>query len=228
MRPPDGISPELRPDNRLVEKVWNTYIRIPLPWMFRFATYRHWEKQEVGDRHGPDKFRELTPSSHALLAELARLVPDRSAPILDLGCNVGRHLNALWEMGYRSLQGIDVQHAALDLMREIFPEMYAGSVISQGTFEGFLPKVEEQYFDVTFTHGATIELVSPAFPICKLLSRVSRRAIVLAISESGHLYPRLWEREFLRNGFLLTRLSRPILRGDNTSLMTFERLAHCA
>lgn len=214
----------LAPSVRRWEKLWNTYIRLPLPWKMRFATHRHWETQEPGDGHGPDQFLRLTPTSDALLAEVERLAVEPQAAILDLGCNVGRHLDALWQRGFRNLHGVDVQHSALKLMGEVFPGMCAVAQVRQGTFQEYLPTVADRRFDVTFTHGATIELVPPTYPICREMARVTAGAVVLIIEENGHYYPRLWEQEFLRAGFLLTKLLRPAAPGATASLLVFTRL----
>ncbi len=212
------------PAVRRMEKMWNTYLRVPLPWMFRIAPHKHWESQLLGDSHGPDRFVALTPSSEVLINEVALWASGTESLLLDLGCNVGRHLQALWLRGFRRLHGVDIQHAAIDLMKEKFPEMGAAAVICRGTFQDYLPTITDQYFDVTFTHGATIELVPPTYPICQEMARVTRTAVVLVINESGHYYPRCWETEFLRAGFLLTKLMRPATLGSNASLLVFIRL----
>ncbi len=192
--------------------------------MFRPFPHKHWEKQTIGDGHGPDKFVELTPLSEILLNEIELMSQDKNSAILDLGCNVGRHLNALWDKGYRNLHGVDIQQAALDHMEKLFPDMKRASIIQHGTFQEYLPSIDDSFFHVVFTHGATIELVPPSFPICQEMARVSRSAVVLAINESSHSYPRLWEREFLSAGFILTKLLRPAHPEFSTTLMVFLRM----
>lgn len=213
----------LNPSNRRLEKLWNSYLRFPLPWRFRPAPHRNWENQELGERHGPDQFLNLTDTSNVLVDEVVSRATSPNAAILDLGCNVGRHLHALWLRGFRNLYGVDVQHAALKSMCSTFPEMMPSVTINQGTFQNYLPKISDDSFEVSFTHGATLELVPPTFPICQELSRVSRQFVVLMISESQHLYPRLWEYEFLRAGFVMIKLLRPAIPDSALSLMVFQR-----
>lgn len=220
----NSLPRSLSPDRRRWEKVWNTYVRLPLPWMFRPFQHKHWEMQTIGDGHGPDKFVELTVLSEVLLNHVEQMAQDKGAAILDLGCNVGRHLNALWRKGYSNLHGIDVQHAALDYMGELFPEMKSASVIRQGTFQEYFQSIGNAHFEVVFTHGATIELVPPSFPVCQEMARISGKAVVLAINESDHSYPRLWEREFLNAGFIMTKLMRPAHPEFLSTLMVFLRM----
>src|SRR5262249_14384472 len=45
------------------------------------------------------------------------LPPDKQAQILDIGCGPGFLLNALRDMGYKNLQGIDADPGQVDLAR---------------------------------------------------------------------------------------------------------------
>lgn len=211
----------LDPRVRRFEKIWNTFVRVSLPWR-RTLDAAYWERRERGAPHGPDQYVELQESSHVLIDEVVRLASGRSAPILDLGCNVGRHLNALHKLGYTNLYGMDVQREAFEHMERVFPEVKKAAHLEQGTFQDCLPRVADRFFEVSFTHGATLELVPPSFPVCREMARVTGKAVVLVINENGQAYPRLWETEFMRAGFLLTKLLRPILPGDGNSLLVFE------
>lgn len=214
---------DLSPRKRSFEKFWNSVLRIPLPWRFRLAPHRNWENQKLGEPHGPDQFLELTTTSQILLDEVVSRAISKDAAILDLGCNAGRHMHALWARGFRNLHGVDIQHSALEMMRRAFPNMMSSVTVSQGTFQDYLPSIPDGAFEISFTHGATVELVPPTFPICRELARVSRDFVILLISESGHLYPRLWEREFILANFVLIKLLRPCAAGCLSSLMVFQR-----
>lgn len=215
---------DLNPKKRFIEKFWNTYIRFPLPWMYRRSTSGHWASQAIGDLHGPDKFLQLTNTSDKLIERVCELAPCKESKLLDLGCNVGRHMNALWNIGFRNLSGVDIQSSAIEMMAREFPTMFECSSVHCESFEEFLPKVPNDTYDLVFTHGATIELVTPRFPICDQIARVTKSTVVLIINESGHYYPRLWEHEFLRSGFLLTELKRPVIPGDPSSLLVFNSI----
>ena len=214
----------LDPRVRRFEKIWNTFVRIRLPWKGTLGA-SYWEKRERGTPHGPDQYVELQESSHILIDEVVQHTSGLSAPILDLGCNVGRHLNALHKLGYTNLYGIDVQREAFEHMERIFPEVKKTVHFDQGTFQDCLPRVADRFFEVVFTHGATVELVPPSFPICRHMGRIASKAVGLVINETGQAYPRLWETEFLRAGFVLTKLLRPVLSGDRNSLLVFEPMA---
>jgi len=176
-----------------------------------------------------DSRMHLPPYPHdhvqVVLDEVDRMTGrNAQASILDVGCNAGRLLQALYERGYVNLHGMDAQGAALEHMRSLFPNMAAKARIKQASFQDFFPTVTDRAFDVVCTWGATIELVPPSFPICQEMARAAGRAVILVVNEGGHAYPRLWETEFLRAGFVLTRVRRPYLSGTDSSLLVFERM----
>lgn len=219
----EPVSP-LDPRTRRFEKIWNTYVRVRLPWA-RTLHAPYWENRGLGEAHGPHQYIELQESSYALIDEVVRQASGPGAPILDVGCNVGRHLDALHQRGFTNLHGVDIQKVAIEHMARIFPEMAAHAHFQQGTFQTCLPQIPDSFFEVVFTHGATVELVPPSFPVCQHMARAARKAVVMVINENGHAFPRLWEAEFLRAGFVLTKLLRPVHAGTVTSLMVFQRMS---
>jgi SAM-dependent methyltransferase len=151
--------------------------------------------------------------------------------ILDLGCNCGYYLSLLKKEGYKNISGIDISHAAIKYGKEHLG--LSDIDLTVGSFEEILPKIAAQgtQFDLVYTLGATIELVHPSFDIIGHICHISKRFVVLIITESGHSYPRFWEYEFNRNGFLMVKCIRPYNEesdiGNPTeidSLMVFERV----
>ena len=170
----------------------------------------YWKRQKVGDPHGPDKYAELQPESYPMLEAIKKVAPDHEASILDVGCNVGRHIKALRDHGYRQVWGIDVRSSD------------DRNVIT-GTFEELLPLMHARWFDVVFTFGMTIELIPFRFPICHDLARVAKYGIVLAVHEVHAPYCRKWKKEFEHEGFTCTRYQNPIMPGSQLSLFVFEK-----
>ncbi len=171
-------------------------------------------------------FDEIGPASKALLGEIISIEPNKHAAILDMGCNVGRHLNYLYEKGYKNLHGVDFSRKAIDDMKERYPLMYSNITISEASFKEYL-KSAPYMMDIVYTRGATFELVHPLYPLIKNVCQIAKKYVVMVISETGHAYPRFWEYEFAREGFELMHLRRPASMQAEThrvSLMTFRRL----
>lgn len=129
--------------------------------------------------------------------------------VLDLGCNSGSDLHILHELGYRNLHGVDAGRDALRIFRETYPETWAAADVRNALFQDYLLAMPDDSFDVVHTHGATLELVHPSFPIISELCRVTRKSIYAAIFELGHAYPRKYIQEFERSGFQVSYMSRP-------------------
>ena len=168
----------------------------------------YWASQKSGDPHGPDKYAELQPESYPMLEAIEKLALNDPL-MLDLGCNVGRHMKALMARGYTHVKGMDARDDGQEYV---------------GTFEEWLPQQADGAFDIIFTHGMTVELVPTTFPICAQLARLASHAIVLCIQETGIPYPRDWKAEFENEGMTLTRYDKPIVPDSNASLFVFEKI----
>lgn len=215
-----------------LKKVINTFLpRI----IFRLSPKRliarkYWASQEQGDSHGYDKYAVEHPRIPIFIREV-NAIAHTDDLILDLGCNCGFYLSRLKSVGFSHLSGIDISKRAIDYGRKEFNLNGVDLII--GSFEEVLPELvsEGKRFDLIYTMGATIELVHPSFDIVGNMCKLSEKYIILIISEWGHSYPRFWEYEFNRNGFLLVKRIFPydgsVPREDffnQDSLMVFERI----
>ena len=185
------------------------------------ATKDYWDAYPTSD------FNELEPASLVLLNEIISLCPDKYSSILDMGCNVGRHLNYLYDNGYTNLHGVDFSRRAIEDMAVRYPEMYKASSLTVASFQEYLSG-NPNVVDLVYTRGATFELVHPSFPLIKKVCHIARQYVVMVISETGHAYPRFWIYEFANNGFELEHLKRPASKEKpehNVSLLTFRRIS---
>jgi SAM-dependent methyltransferase len=216
-----------------LKKIINTFVPKPL---FRLSPFRksgqdHWKHQKAGDIHGYDKYLVMNPRVTTLVNEI-QLRAITTDSILDLGCNCGFYLWNLKKTGYLNLAGIDICENAIEFGRKELD--LAGIELVAGSFEEVLPRIVQdgKGYDLVYSMGATLELVHPSFDIIRAICSVSRRFVVLGISEWGHSYPRFWEYEFNRNGFIMVKCIRPF-NGDgpvldpveSDALMVFQRVA---
>jgi len=200
-----------------LRRVCNTFLRAP--WLFNLLTLRRWSSLDAGywaertvdGKRGIKDYVDLAPTSLPLLAEVeVRAAGNRDAVILDLGCNVGRHLNALRERGFRNLHGVDVNATCGAEVGKIFPELAQSASLTWASFQAYLPSVPDGFFDIVFTHGKTIEHMTPRFRIADELARVCRGWLVLGnVGFSTGSYPRFWIYELERSGFALVKLLQP-------------------
>jgi len=92
----------------------------------------------------------------------------RSARILEVGCNEGNQLCALWEMGFRHLYGIEIQDYAL---RKARTRLEAAQLVLANAFEIPYP---DGFFDVVFTSGVLMHIAPTDLP--KALREIHRCA----------------------------------------------------
>jgi SAM-dependent methyltransferase len=177
-----------------------------------------WAQGAPGKPQTPLAYTALDAYALLLLDWVERVCPDHDAPILDLGCNCGRHLVELAARGYRNLTGVDAMRSALALFAERTPDVFNEAEIHHDLFQRFLARLPDARFMVTYSHGSTIELVHPSFDVVAHMSRVTRGHICLILNEN-ELYRRAWIEQFARSGFALVHREPPIAPSGSTLII---------
>ncbi|MBV9463889.1 MAG: class I SAM-dependent methyltransferase [Verrucomicrobiae bacterium] len=174
-------------------------------WVIPYLTTRagiseKWRKASLGGPLGYQTYLELTPVSEAILAQIiARVSPGES--ILDLGCNVGRELNALWKKGYRNLTGVEIGEEPVKAMKSAFPELAAGARIINDSMAEALLNLGSGEFDLVYAHGSLVSLNAREQYVFDEICRVSRKWVITLENEwSMLLFPRDFGEVFRRRG----------------------------
>jgi len=202
-----------------------------LEWLFKnifwfwptLHTSAFWRDTQAGGVMGPQDYEVIPAHSQLLVDELLAIASAKEVSFLDLGCNSGRFLNALFEAGFRNLHGMDISAAAMKHMKDHNPDLFESSDVKLQTMQEYLLNADTDSIDIIYTHGATVELIPSSFPLVREICRVSRHYVVFYISESGHFYPRFWTNEFHRHGFELLKLDRENRKEFGHSLLVFEK-----
>ena len=189
----------------------------------RLREAEEWRDAAIGKGRDPSHFVKIDNEEHIFMDEVVACTPKLNDPVLDLGCNCGRFLNCLRERDYTNLHGVDISQAARDHMDVVFPELAKMVHFQRDTFQKYLSSQPDQSMETVFSHGATVELVHPSFPLIKHICRISRSSIIFMFSETDHSYPRFWEWEFNSHGFYLAKAQRPGVAGTGISLLVFRR-----
>ena len=187
-----------------VKKKPNKYIKLFLKFFFKFfwflpniESHKYWHACQADENHGYKKYLDMNVNAKILISEIKNRI-DKQSRILDLCCNVGRHLNSLSKLGYTNLYGVDINDLSIKKIKTIYKNLSSANV-SCTNAESYLLKTESNYFDLIYTHGATVELIPPTFPIIKEVCRVTKNFVIFLIQENGHAYPRFWRYEFKKN-----------------------------
>lgn len=157
------------------------------------SQFRYWNNAEKYN-HGYKKFIEMDDLSEKILETVIKH-SNENDKILDICCNVGRVLNALSLKGYKNLYGFDINSVAVE--RSINEFKFDENVkITTDYAESYLSKQDNNKFDVTFSLGASLELIPSHFNLIYHLSRITKKYHICLINEDGHAYPRFWKYEF--------------------------------
>jgi SAM-dependent methyltransferase len=186
-----------------------------------------WSNTQDSEAQGFKNFVEITDDVQCLLYEVVRCTPDLDSRIFDIGCNVGRCLNYLNNLGYRNLYGVDISREAIENIPNIFPDLQDNAHIELKTVQEYLLKTDDCFYTTTYTMGATVELIPSSFPLIKEITRITSKYVCFMISYNGHLYPRFWEYEFSRHSFILVKkfmYSLDNQRANNQVLLVFKRI----
>tara|TARA_Y100000389_G_C17451524_1_gene515153 strand:+ start:1402 stop:2136 length:735 start_codon:yes stop_codon:yes gene_type:complete len=173
--------------------VYNILGRI---WFFPINIMsRYWHNIIQEDNHNYKKYNKIDKSAQILLKKVIKFSNKKNDKILDLGCNVGRHLNFLKKNNFKQLYGVDICKLSIKKSTQVFPNLKKIN-LKCASFENYLVNTLNDEFDIIYTHGATVELIKPTFPLIAELSRVTKKYIILLINENGQKYPRFWRFEF--------------------------------
>mgnify|MGYP001208220519 FL=1 len=180
--------------NRLIKKVLNSFWFFPNSLEFYYWKY---SAEKVG--HGFKKFIKMDYLSILLEKTLIKYAK-KDDKILDICCNVGRVLSKLKSKKYTNLNGFDINDLAIKNSKKIFNNLKNANMKSSSA-ESFLESAKNNSYDVTYTLGASIELLPPTFDVVKNIHRITKKYFICLINAEGHRYPRFWEYEFKKCGF---------------------------
>ena len=127
--------------------------------------------------YGPDETSELVRETIATYCS-------EPARVLEVGCGVGRHLAPLAEAGH-AVTGVDVNEAALDVLRETYPELASAGEFHAAPIEEYLTDVETDAFDAVFSVETLQHIHPDATWVFEELARVSADVVVTVENESG-------------------------------------------
>jgi len=105
------------------------------------------------DENQPERYLAETRNGRtALLLEMCRDAGVKHHHrILEIGCNVGRNLNALWLDGYNSLAGIEINSDAVEKMFHFFPDLKPFTYIWNGSIEDYIRSVPQNDLILSMT-----------------------------------------------------------------------------
>ena len=103
----------------------------------------------------------------------------KESSILEIGCNIGRNLNHLWQAGYKNIRGMEISKHAVKRLRVEYPCL-AMTPVDIGPAELSIQKYDSNSVDVIFTMSVLEHLHPDRRFLFEEIARVARK-YVLAI-----------------------------------------------
>jgi SAM-dependent methyltransferase len=116
--------------------------------------------------------------SQTIINMLSPLITKEDS-ILEIGCNIGRNLNHLWQAGYKNVRGMEISEHAVKRLRIEYPCL-ATTPVEIGPAERSIQKYDSNSVDVIFTMSVLEHLHPDSSFLFKEIARVARK-YVLAI-----------------------------------------------
>lgn len=162
----------------------------------RDQLHEYW--RNPGGPNDPERYLEPIERSQFLM-DVVRPYLSPDAPILEIGCNVGRNLAHVFDAGCRELTGIDINADAIALLRSTFPELGSTATLIVAPVEDVIKDLPDGGFDLVYTM-AVLEHIHPDSEwIFGEMVRITRSILVTVEDEHGvsaHHTPRDYEAIF--------------------------------
>lgn len=171
-----------------------------MPWMMKtqLELHTYWRHPWDG-MNAPESYLNGQARSQTLRRLLDCYLPTKQCTILELGCNVGRNLDCLWQAGYHNLSGVDLNQAALSLMSRHYPEMAKTTTTYCSPIEDVIRTFPNNGFDVVFTMAVLQHIHPDSEFIFPEIARITGRCLI-TIEDEGHVswrhFPRNYKRVF--------------------------------
>jgi SAM-dependent methyltransferase len=164
-------------------------------------THLYWKAPADG-KNSPDEYlgKGLEPRSKFLVDLISRHV-GMEARILEIGCNVGRNLNYLYEAGFSNLEEIEISELAVQKLRETYPKMARDITIHNAPVEMIVKQLQSSHYDVVFTMAVLEHIHSDSEWIFSDMARIAKNVLVTIEDEreiSWRHYPRNYQSVFER------------------------------
>ncbi len=145
-----------------------------------------------GDDNQPAGYMDGAERTAFLVDLVSRHVP-KDAPILELGCNVGRNLAGLDTAGHDHLVGVEINPEAVSLGRYAYPALRDRTILPI-PIEWAVKQFADDTFDLVFTMAVLEHLHPDSEYVFAEMARISRR--VITIEDEHGVSPRHWPRDY--------------------------------
>lgn len=193
---PEIFKPLLKP---IYCKLHYLYRKINYKPRSRSELYRYWREPWEYDKNNlPENY--LKPKERSIfLLKIMKPYVSIDEKILEIGCNVGRNLNFLFNAGFKNLEGIEISKKAVNMLRESFPEMAKYTKIYNAPVEEIIKNFNDYEFDIVFTMAVLEHIHKDSEWIFPEIVRITGKYLITIEDEYGYSwrhFPRNYKKVF--------------------------------
>jgi SAM-dependent methyltransferase len=159
-----------------------------------------WRKPN--DMNKPATYVDAPHRSLFLVERMRQYVP-LDGNILEIGCNVGRNLNFLMKAGYTRLTAIEINLAAIELLREVHPDVARCAEFINEPVEIAIRKLPDAAYECIYTMAVLEHVPRDSDWVFEHIVRITRSTLITIEDErstSPLHFPRNYRDVFSRFG----------------------------
>ncbi|SDT97357.1 bifunctional 2-polyprenyl-6-hydroxyphenol methylase/3-demethylubiquinol 3-O-methyltransferase UbiG [Stappia sp. ES.058] len=143
--------------------------------------HAYWRHPDDG-ANKPEEYIADTPTLRARTSSLLEVFDRHAArndSILEIGCNAGRNLRALYEAGYHRLSAIEISDEAITEMKARMPDVFRAVDIHQGAVEEVINTLPASSVDVIFTMAVLVHLPTESEWVFEAIASRARKTLII-------------------------------------------------
>jgi SAM-dependent methyltransferase len=139
------------------------------------------------DDNNPETYldSETTKGRTRFLLKTANRFVNKNDSVLELGCNVGRNLNALYLDGFRNLSGIEINERAIRILKASYPKMAEQVTLFNRPVEDVITKLGDNAYDAVFTMAVLMHIHPESEWVFAEMVRITKKHLILIEHEES-------------------------------------------
>jgi SAM-dependent methyltransferase len=145
----------------------------------------YWKNPNDPEFNSPETYLESTTKNTQILLDIVNDSLDKKEiKILELGCNVGRNINKLFENGFKNLFAIEINSEAINLMKKSFPNTFSSTKIFESSIENKIKEFPDNEFDLVFSMAVLMHIHNDSDWIFQHIARITKKNLIIMENEN--------------------------------------------
>lgn len=152
-------------------------------------------KEKKSAKNAPKNYIQYIERSK-YLTNLIKKYLTKDSNIIEIGCNVGRNLNDLYENNFKNLSGVEINDSAIKLMKDAFPDLYKKADIHVSPVEDWLENNNKKNFDLIYSMAVFEHIHWDSNFIFDIIKKIASQYIITIEDETTNWSNRHFPRNY--------------------------------